>query len=262
MYPFNRHNRLREDLSAYIDGRLSAREAAAVESHLASCGTCPAELEGLRLASQALRGLPAVEAPRSFALTPEMAGMPSRKRVTSYPALNAGMRLSAAGLAVALAAVMFVDFGGSGGTQDEAATRMEAAVNSDAGGDTGLTDSNYSRAGEADDAAGGAPLPAATGVPWEAFSGGVGADQSAATGAAPLAEAPAETKAADELTTQDDTVGGEGRDVTSVERLGLAQEDADGISTTAVVEIVLAALLGSAIGAAVLVTVAERRRLR
>jgi hypothetical protein len=140
---------------------------------------------------------------------------------------------------------------------------MEAAVNFDAGGATGLNDSNYSydRAGDGADA-GGAAAPAATGAPSEGFSAGVGADQPAATGAAPLAEAPLETKIADELTTQDTTAGVEGNDLSSSESRVVAQQDADGVSAQAVVEVVLAALLGSAIGGAVLVTVAERRRLR
>ncbi|KKK65065.1 hypothetical protein LCGC14_2977880, partial [marine sediment metagenome] len=41
MFWFNRHRRLRDQLSAYIDGELDASAAERLERHLAECGRCP-----------------------------------------------------------------------------------------------------------------------------------------------------------------------------------------------------------------------------
>ena len=64
-----RHNRLRDLLSAYIDGRVSEPETGQVEHHLAGCDECRLELDALRATVGLLRNLPELEAPRSFALT-------------------------------------------------------------------------------------------------------------------------------------------------------------------------------------------------
>lgn len=42
------------DLSAYFDGELDAREAAAVSEHLSGCGACRSKLEKMRLLREAL----------------------------------------------------------------------------------------------------------------------------------------------------------------------------------------------------------------
>lgn len=64
-----RHNRLRDLLSAYIDGRVSEPESGQVEHHLAGCDECRLELDALRATVGLLRNLPELEVPRSFALT-------------------------------------------------------------------------------------------------------------------------------------------------------------------------------------------------
>lgn len=70
--PFvRRHRFTEEDLSAYLDGRLSAAESARLEEHLASCEPCRSQLGELRAVVEGLRALPPVPAPRSFALRPE-----------------------------------------------------------------------------------------------------------------------------------------------------------------------------------------------
>lgn len=123
------HSRFRNKLSAYMDGKLSPREDAALEAHVASCRSCARELEGLRLASAALREMPESAAPRSFALTPEQVARPARAlRVGPSPALMMGPRLAAGALAVALAVVVFVDVGNVADTQNtpEANTLAEA----------------------------------------------------------------------------------------------------------------------------------------
>jgi len=105
------HRRFRESLSAYIDGELEAAAAERLEAHLAACEGCRLELQQLRATAAALRDLPEAEAPRSFTLSPERAA--ARRPLTGATApLALGMRLAAAGVAVALAAVFVVDLGG------------------------------------------------------------------------------------------------------------------------------------------------------
>lgn len=106
----NPHRRTRGRLSAYIDRQLSPGEARAVEAHLSSCEECRAGADDLRAAVRALQMLPQAEPPRSFALTPEMASRPARSAPARPMApMQAGLRLAAAGLAVALAVVFTVD---------------------------------------------------------------------------------------------------------------------------------------------------------
>jgi len=64
------HAWVRDNLSAYHDGALSAGDTRRVEQHLAACAAaCQAELKALRQAVAAVRALPEIRAPRSFALT-------------------------------------------------------------------------------------------------------------------------------------------------------------------------------------------------
>ncbi|HEY69584.1 MAG TPA: hypothetical protein G4O08_03270 [Anaerolineae bacterium] len=83
-------------LSAYLDGECTKRQAARLESRLQAEPELRRALEELRATAGLLRSLPAVQPPRSFALTPEMVG--SRKK-QSYPVLR---------LATALASIAFV----------------------------------------------------------------------------------------------------------------------------------------------------------
>jgi anti-sigma factor (TIGR02949 family) len=52
-----------EQLSAYLDGQLTAPEREAVRSHLAECARCRAELEALERTARALADLPRLQAP-------------------------------------------------------------------------------------------------------------------------------------------------------------------------------------------------------
>ena len=85
-----------ERLSAYIDGELSPAEVAELEMRLSSDPTLKKALLELRSVVKATRSIPAKRLPRSFVLTPEMAGV---RRGTRFPALQ---------LASALSAVAFV----------------------------------------------------------------------------------------------------------------------------------------------------------
>ena len=189
---FDRHRRLRVQLSAYIDGALDAAGVERLEAHLAACERCGAEMEELRATVAVLKELPQAELPRSFVLSAEhaAAGRPPQPAVARGAARRAplafGMRIAAAGVAVALAAVLMVDlgdFGGGGAPQEAAAPGMtagrqadeaEVGVQGDAPADdggaktpAGDTASQYDADGdqpeEAPAAAGGmAPSPAPT----------------------------------------------------------------------------------------------------
>ncbi len=120
MYWFNRHRRLRDQLSAYIDGELTAVETEALERHLAACPDCRQALEELRVTALALRELPQEELPRSFTLRPEQVARLAPQRAASTPPVLAfGMRLTSAALAFALATVLVVDLGGLRGGSDD-----------------------------------------------------------------------------------------------------------------------------------------------
>ena len=111
MFSTGSHRRFRDQLSAYVDGELRASAAERLEAHLAACEGCRLEMEQLRATTAALRDLAEIEVPRSFTLSPERAA--ARRPLTGAAAPFAlGMRLAAAGLAVALAAVFVVDLGG------------------------------------------------------------------------------------------------------------------------------------------------------
>lgn len=209
----------RDDLASYAAGELSPARAARVEAHLESCPACRSEVEDLRVLRAALRSLPDVRAPRSFALTPQMAAEPGSQTSTRpAPQLTFALRLATAGLATALAVVLVIDIrttgdGGGGGSDESAALR--AAASGDAefavqGTDDAAVASPEAvddRSAQADDgAATGTPLVLSTPQP-EPAEGGLGGAGSGGTtsggvgsgaGAEPLGsaspgEAPAET---------------------------------------------------------------------
>lgn len=66
----SKHEWVEESLSAYLDGELPAQEKASVEEHLEKCRACSDSLSTLRQTVALLKELPAVPAPRSFALRP------------------------------------------------------------------------------------------------------------------------------------------------------------------------------------------------
>jgi len=85
-------------LSAYLDNALNNRERRQLETQLQSRAEMRAALDELRQIRQLLRQTPTLRVPRNFTLTPEMAGLRSR-RSRSYPMFQ---------LAFALASLLFV----------------------------------------------------------------------------------------------------------------------------------------------------------
>lgn len=63
-HPAGRHEDAR--LSAFLDDELSEDDALRVTRHLSSCDRCMGELEDIRAARAALRGLPNVEPPAAL----------------------------------------------------------------------------------------------------------------------------------------------------------------------------------------------------
>ena len=94
----NEHERVGALLSTYLDGRASEAERALVERHLKSCANCERNLATLSATVAAVRTMPHVRAPRSFALPRSMAKQP-RSTPWLYPLLRT---------ATAFAAFLFV----------------------------------------------------------------------------------------------------------------------------------------------------------
>ena len=74
----NEHRYVEEQLSAYLDGELVARERLLVEQHLAECPACQWKLDTLRQTVQWAQELPTVSIPRVFTVPvpPEPARAP------------------------------------------------------------------------------------------------------------------------------------------------------------------------------------------
>lgn len=87
-----------ENLSAYLDGKLNASDAAQLEARLKTDPELASAMNDLRAARSILRKLPARKAPRNFTLTRQMVGLkPPLPR--TYPIFR---------LATAFAALLFL----------------------------------------------------------------------------------------------------------------------------------------------------------
>ena len=79
-----------EALSAYLDGQLTQKDRLRLEQKLQSNSDLRLALEELSRTRTILRSQPALRAPRSFALTPEMVGIRRERRPAArlYPAFS------------------------------------------------------------------------------------------------------------------------------------------------------------------------------
>jgi len=93
-----------DNLSAYLDGELDARQRARIERHLATCSACQHELATLRATVELLSRVPAKPVPRSFVLPASVQAQQARYKFwsTAYSALRAST------LAVAFMLVLFL----------------------------------------------------------------------------------------------------------------------------------------------------------
>ena len=132
-----------EQLSEYLDGRLSPSDSARVDLRLASDPALASALDAMRETRALLRRMPRRRAPRNFLLTPKMVGRkPPLPR--SYPVFKFATALAAFLFAVSFVATRTVQLtaasspapmgfgGGMGGGADgtvteEASLAMEAA---------------------------------------------------------------------------------------------------------------------------------------
>jgi len=99
-----------EQLSAYMDDQLSAREQAGIEARLQTDESLREALDDLRMTRIAVKALPHLRAPRNFTLTPEMAGQRQKKR----PRLFSTFRLVSVVSSLLLVMVLLVDLLGLG----------------------------------------------------------------------------------------------------------------------------------------------------
>jgi len=97
-----------ERLSAFLDGELSPAEAERLGARLATNKQLSGALEALRATTEAVRSLPEVSPPRSFALTEEMV-RPRR----AYPILQLSTAVAALGFVLVVGADLLLSSGGN-----------------------------------------------------------------------------------------------------------------------------------------------------
>jgi anti-sigma factor RsiW len=102
------HKTTKEDLSAYLDGELSAKDAAAVKQHLAACGACAWEKQTLEQTRRLLAQVPRVAVPRSFALREAQVRAPQKAGFFA-PARTLYLRGVTAVVGVLLSAILLGD---------------------------------------------------------------------------------------------------------------------------------------------------------
>jgi hypothetical protein len=97
-----RCSRIERLLAGYVDGSLGEAEAHVVGNHLESCPACRQATEEARLAHQALRALPPVRAPASFAprVKAALRAQAARAQAQPWPSLDLGTLLPSAALAL------------------------------------------------------------------------------------------------------------------------------------------------------------------
>ena len=133
-----------EELSAYLDAELKPLRVAAVKDHLAACEQCSGRLEELSEVRLLLSQLPREEPPRSFALTPQMAGAgPEPPRISSR---RSSFVFAPAAALTVLVALLAVDLTSS--------TSNESGDLSTAAGEQAMVATDASSAGAAEESAG------------------------------------------------------------------------------------------------------------
>ena len=153
-----------ELLSAYLDGRLSPSDSARLEARLSSDHSLKLTLDELRETRGLLRRLPQRRAPRSFRLTPKMAGLrPPEPR--AYPIFR---------VATVLATFLFVVSVALNGLAPFAAQRLAAApvpVYGIGGGGPGSGGGGPSESSSAPAATEAPVLPLAAAMPTPTMEG-------------------------------------------------------------------------------------------
>lgn len=184
-----------ELLSAYLDGQLSDSDRNSVEQNLKIHGEWQLALDELDQTRRVLRRAPRYRAPRSFALTPEMAKQARRSFLTNL----IGLRVSAAMATLALIAALVMQ--GSPLLANTAASPMLAAapaseaLTQDAAGAVIMEAAPVEKSAE-DAAAEATPMIITWGEPSGVSGMGGGADSAPMDLAAPAAPKVPEEQAA------------------------------------------------------------------
>ena len=90
---FRKRHVSQENLSEYLDNRLSDEDGRKIEMHLSACGECREDFESLRSTVELVQRTPLVKPRRSFVLAKAPATAPQR---TGIPTWAAGLATSAA----------------------------------------------------------------------------------------------------------------------------------------------------------------------
>jgi len=98
-----------ETLSAYLDGQLSPRDRAKVESRIQTRPEWRTEFEELRSTRLLLRSLPKHRAPRNFTLTPAMVAGRQRQAPRAYPFFRLASAVASALLIVVFASDLAIN---------------------------------------------------------------------------------------------------------------------------------------------------------
>ena len=124
---FRKRHVSQENLSEYLDNRLSDEDGRKVEMHLSACGECREDFESLRSTVELVQRTPLVKPRRSFVLAKAPATAPQR---TGIPTWAAGLATSAALAAFLvilssdLSGVLTTEGTAPRGTSPEAATSI------------------------------------------------------------------------------------------------------------------------------------------
>jgi len=101
------HRFTQKNLSAYLDGRLTASERERVERHVAACSRCQEELATLRSTVELLHEVPSVPLPRSFALS--ASAEEERERYRFWRRMHTALRTATAVVSLLLVLLLSSD---------------------------------------------------------------------------------------------------------------------------------------------------------
>lgn len=195
-----------ELLSPYLDGRVSDAEKESLEEHVSRCSSCALELQRLRVVVQALRALPVVPVPRSFAL-PEGQKGPS----TILPYLQrATFALAAVFIMMFVTSLYIQATAPQPRAQFSAAVRAQKAESPKVLGGTAASEGSSSEMAGRE--AKGEPLPSGAGAASPAAPAGNAPSDAPQPGGSPIAaqSAPAAAAARSPALSQTPGGGGEG----------------------------------------------------
>lgn len=184
---------IEDEISAFLDGELENSRSIELSAHFETCASCRAILDDFGAVQALVTRLPFMDAPRSFVLTPEMAGASAGQR----PARRMSMALSPAVALAVLVALVAVDIGGFSDNESNDQASRGAALGSQtlaADADDRLDATSVAEAGDGGESAATSGLepeaPAAAGD-TEARSAAPAPAEAGPAEAAPAEAAPA-----------------------------------------------------------------------